>query len=64
MNTLTKLQVVAGIAAVIALPLMYFGLHNGSTAMPWLGLVLFLLAMLVTPVLRVLPSRLINGDGY
>lgn len=60
MNNSTKLQVVAGIAAVIALPLMYFGLQNGSTAMPWLGIALFLLAMLVTPTLRVLPSHL-NG---
>lgn len=61
MNIMTKLQVVAGITAVIALPLMYFGLQNGSTAMPWIGITLFLLAMLVTPALRVLPSHLIPG---
>ena len=61
MNNTVKLQVIAGVTAVIALPLMYLGLHNGSTTMPWLGITLFLLAMLVTPALRVLPSHLIAG---
>lgn len=62
MNTLTKLQVAAGLAAVIALPMIYFGLHNGSAALPWTGIMLFLLAMLVTPTVRILPSGWINGQ--
>lgn len=64
MNTLTKLQVAAGITAVIALPLIYFGLNNGSTALPWTGIVLFLMAMLVTPTARILPSARINREEY
>ena len=62
MNTTTKLQVVAGIFAVVALPLLYFGLHEGSTTLPWLGLTLFLIAMMITPLLRILPSDLSYHD--
>lgn len=61
MNLVTKLQILAGLMAVIALPLMYSGLHNGSVTVPWLGIVLFLMAMLVTPILRILPARLTAG---
>lgn len=62
MNTLTKLQVVAGLTAVIALPMIYYGLHNGSAALPWTGIALFLMAMMVTPTVRILPSAWINGE--
>lgn len=64
MNTLIKMQVIAGFTAVIALPIMYLGLHNGSTVLPWLGIALFLLAMLVTPAVRILPSHLITEKDY
>ena len=56
MNTQTKLQVCAGLGAVIALPIIYFGLGAGGTFLPWLGLALFGASMMVTPLLRVLPS--------
>lgn len=56
MNTQCKLQICAGIGAVSALPLIYLGLKMGGTGVPWLGVVLFGLSMMVTPVLRVMPS--------
>ena len=64
MNTLTKLQVVAGLTAVIALPMIYLGLHNGNATLPWLGITLFLMAMLVPPTARILPAAWINGEEY
>lgn len=58
MNTQTKLQVCAGLGAVIALPIIYFGLNSDGRLLPWLGIALFGASMMVTPLLRVLPSSL------
>lgn len=56
MNIETKLQICAGAGAIVALPLMYVGLHNGTTALAGAGLALFFLSMLVTPILRLRPT--------
>ncbi|MEO9148676.1 MAG: hypothetical protein ABI212_04765 [Burkholderiaceae bacterium] len=52
----TKLQVLAGIGAVVALPLLYVGLKGGITALSEVGLAIFAASMLVTPALRLIPK--------
>ena len=47
-----RAQSVAGIAAVLALPLLYVGGVSQLPALTAVGLVLFTAAMLTTPVLR------------
>ncbi len=55
MNIRTKLQICAGVGAVIALPLLYVGFKQDVAALAALGLAVFGASMLVTPVLRLLP---------
>jgi len=45
-------QSLAGIAAVLALPLLYLGGANHIPALTAIGLVIFTAAMVTTPVLR------------
>ncbi len=54
MNMETKLQICAGVGAVIALPLLYIGLKQDVVALAGTGLVIFGASMLVTPILRLL----------
>lgn len=56
MNWETKLQICAGLGAVLALPLLYIGLKQDTAALAVLGLAVFGASMLVTPVLRLLPT--------
>jgi hypothetical protein len=62
MNMTTRLQVIAGVASVIALPVIYFGLRAGGTSAPVYGLALFFCAMTITPLLRVLPTDFSSGE--
>lgn len=52
----TKLQVVAGIGSVVALPLLYWGLKDHATTVAEVGLAIFAASMLVTPLLRLMPK--------
>lgn len=54
MNIETKLQICAGVGAVIALPLIYIGLKQDLSGLAGLGLAVFGASMLVTPILRLL----------
>jgi len=45
-------QTLAGIAAILALPLLYLGGANNIPALTSVGLVIFTAAMVTTPVLR------------
>lgn len=50
-----KLQIIAGIGAILSLPMIYIGLTAGGGSLALLGLGIFVASMLVTPVLKLLP---------
>lgn len=54
MGRTTSVQSLAGAATVIALPLLYLGGVHQEPLLTAIGLVLFTLAMLTTPVMRFL----------
>lgn len=46
--------IIAGAAALLAVPMIYIGLQNGGEALVMAGFVLFTAGMLVTPIMKVL----------
>ena len=46
--------IIAGAAALLAVPMIYIGLQNGGEALVMGGFVLFTAGMLVTPIMKVL----------
>ena len=49
--------IVAGFAALLAVPLIYMGLQNETDAMVMAGFCLFTLGMMISPVLRLTKNR-------
>ncbi len=50
--------IIAGVAALVAVPLIYLGLKNEASAMLMVGFGLFTLGMLVTPIMKIFtPSK-------
>lgn len=45
--------IIAGLAALVAVPLIYLGLKNSVDAMLIAGFGLFTLGMLVTPIMKI-----------
>lgn len=51
--------IVAGLAALLAVPLIYLGLQDGSGAMVVAGFCFFTLGMIISPVMRLFKPK--NG---
>jgi uncharacterized membrane protein YiaA len=49
--------IVAGFAALLAVPLIYMGLQNETDALVMAGFCLFTLGMMISPVLRLTKNR-------
>jgi uncharacterized membrane protein YiaA len=49
--------IVAGLAALIAVPLIYMGLQNGTDTLVIVGFCLFTLGMIISPVMRIAKDR-------
>jgi hypothetical protein len=49
--------IIAGLAALLGVPLIYMGLQNESEALLMAGFGLFTLGMVISPVIRVLKTR-------
>lgn len=56
MNRTARIQTWAGLATIVALPLLYLGATNELLPVTVLGLVVFTAGMLITPTLRFLPG--------
>lgn len=57
MSKETMWMIIASIAPLVAVTLIYIGLQDGGTALAMLGLLIFALGMLITPVMWLLPSK-------
>ena len=49
--------IIAGLAALIAVPLIYLGLEQGSSALVVAGFCFFTLGMLISPMMRLFRPR-------
>lgn len=56
MNRTARIQTWAGLATIVALPLLYLGAMNELLPVTVIGLVVFTAGMLITPALRFLPG--------
>jgi hypothetical protein len=49
--------IIAGLAALLAVPLIYMGLQNDEDALVMAGLCLFASGMVISPIMRIAKTR-------
>lgn len=49
--------IIAGVAALVAIPILYVGLEGSNTGMITTGFVLFTAGMLIAPLLQLFKSK-------